>query len=301
VNGMSPFGPFEFHVNEDVLIPRSFIAELLVSQLQAAAMEGLRLNALDDDEDTQQKQLVEAKQDESSSMQALERDPKQITGPMDVLFANVSSDIFSISSVLDWGTGSGCLAVMAAAVFPNAAIDAVDISAKALQVAQRNIDKYEHISQFRISLHQGDGIDAVPRRRKYDLILCNPPYVTSSSLAEFPPEFRHEPVLALDGSGASASGEPPAARSDGLGVIRRVLNRATKRLSERGVLLLEVAGHDPEEIEALLQRRKLPFTWLPTHEGEHGNVVAVLRADAQNSDQESHVQPVDVGTPDESA
>src|SRR6476469_6560050 len=122
-----------------------------------------------------------------------------------------------IKRVLDLCTGSGCLAILAALAFPRARIDAVDLSAGALALARRNVAS--HRLGDRITLHRGDLFQPVARQR-YDLILSNPPYVDARGMAKLPPEYRHEPRLAL------------AAGDDGLDLVRRILADAPRHLSK---------------------------------------------------------------------
>jgi ribosomal protein L3 glutamine methyltransferase len=149
-----------------------------------------------------------------------------------------------IERVLDLCTGSGCLAVLAAFALPNARVDAVDLSAEALEVARRNVA--EHGLEARIDLVQGDLFTRLKRRR-YRLILANPPYVRADAMAHLPAEYRHEPALAL------AGGE------DGLDVVRRILAGARDYLARDGRIVVE-AGHAREAVEAAFPRTA--FTWL---------------------------------------
>lgn len=153
----------------------------------------------------------------------------------------------TVSSVADVCTGSGCLAILLAMAYPNAAVDAVDISQDALDVAALNVDDY-HFND-RIALHRSDVLDSVTPAEPYDIIVCNPPYEPDDVLPTLPTEFRHEPENALV-SGA-----------DGLDVIRRLLPQAAARLKESGVLLIEVGGlHD-----AMHENwPELEIHWLPT-------------------------------------
>jgi len=128
---------------------------------------------------------------------------------------------------LDLCTGSGCLAVLLALAFPKAKVDAVDVSPGALAVARRNIARFE--LGRRIELVRSD-LFAALGRRKYDLIVSNPPYVTARSMAQLPKEYRHEPALAL------------AAGADGLDLVRRILADAKARLKPGGLLVCEVGG-----------------------------------------------------------
>ena len=150
----------------------------------------------------------------------------------------------SIERVLELCTGSGCLAILAAQAFPHARIDAVDVSAPALEVARRNVADYAR--EGRIDLIRSDLYAALGRRR-YDLILANPPYVRAQAMASLPPEYRHEPELAL------AGGE------DGLDIVRRILAGAQAHLSAQGLLVMEV-GHARAAVEAAYPRTA--FTWL---------------------------------------
>ena len=190
-------GEFRFYVDERVIVPRSFIAELLQQQLSP---------------------WVE--------------NPDQI------------------KTVLDMCTGSGCLAILAAHAFPNATVDAVDISLGALNVAQRNIDDYK--LNDRISLIESD-LFANLQGKKYDVILSNPPYVDAASVASLPKEYLHEPKLAL-GSG-----------SDGLDATRFILNLAGQYLSKNGVLIVEI-GHNRDALEVAYPQ--LPFTLLEVSAGD---------------------------------
>ncbi len=188
---------FRFYVDERVLIPRSYFAELLV--------EG---------------------------------------------FAPWVADPEAIETALDLCTGSGCLAILMAHAFPHAQIDASDLSADALEVARRNVADY-HLEE-RIRLVEGD-LFAPLGKRKYDLIISNPPYVTAQAMRELPQEYRHEPALAL------------AAGEDGLTIVRRILAEAKKHLKPEGLLAVEV-GHNRALVEAAFPQ--LPFTWLDTESGE---------------------------------
>lgn len=154
--------------------------------------------------------------------------------------------------ILDLCTGSGCLAILAALAFPRATVDAVDLSAGALALARRNVAA--HRLSDRISLHRGD-LFAPLENRRYDLIISNPPYVDAGGMAKLPPEFRHEPRLAL------------AAGDDGLDLVRRILADAPRHLTKNGGLVCEI-GRGRAPLEAAYPR--LPFLWLDTElsEGE---------------------------------
>ena len=154
----------------------------------------------------------------------------------------------AIASVLDLCTGSGCLAVLAAMRFANATVDAADLSPDALDVARRNVG--DHGLENRITLHQGDLFSALPPRR-YDLIISNPPYVDAAAMADLPPEYRHEPSMALG----------LAAGADGLSLVNRIFREAADRLNPAGALLCEI-GRCREALEK--HYPKLNFTWLET-------------------------------------
>jgi ribosomal protein L3 glutamine methyltransferase len=169
-------------------------------------------------------------------------------------------DPLAVESVLDLCTGSGCLAVLAAGIFRNAVIDAVDISRDALEVAARNVAEYglEH----RVTLHRGDLFGPIGDRR-YDLIISNPPYVDAEGMAELPRECRAEPKLAFDGG------------ADGLDMIRRILQQAEQHLTPEGGLLCEI-GRGRERLEAAFPQ--LPLLWLDSEESE-GEVFWIGAAD----------------------
>lgn len=155
--------------------------------------------------------------------------------------------------VLDLCTGSGSLAVLAALAWPEAGVLATDISADALAVARINVDR--HGLAGRITLAQGDGWVAAPGR--YDLVLCNPPYVNRDSMAALPAEYRAEPALALDGN-ADGGG-------DGMDFVRHLLAGAPAHLNDGAVLVLEI-GNERAHFEAAFPR--LPIVWLPTSAGD---------------------------------
>ena len=161
--------------------------------------------------------------------------------------------------VLDLCTGNGSLAVLAALAWPEVTVDACDLSADALAVARINVDK--HGLADRIALHQGDGLAAVAGRR-YELILCNPPYVNSASMATLPSEFRAEPALALAGG------------NDGMDFIRPLLAQAPAHMTEHAVLVLEI-GHERAHFEAAFPT--LDAVWLPASAGDD-QVLLLTRA-----------------------
>jgi ribosomal protein L3 glutamine methyltransferase len=204
-----------FYVDERVIVPRSFIGELLDSHFGGA-------------DDGQAGSLID--------------------------------DPAAVENVLDLCTGSGCLAVLASRTFPNAAIDAVDISKGALDVAARNLSDYG--LQDRVRLTRGDLFQPLGDRR-YDLIISNPPYVDVQGMAELPRECRAEPRLAFDGG------------VDGLAVVRRILDEAGRHLTPQGGLLCEI-GRGRELLEA--EYPQLPLLWLDTEESD-GEVFWIGAAD----------------------
>ncbi len=155
--------------------------------------------------------------------------------------------------VLDLCTGNGSLAILAALAWPEASVLATDISADALAVARINVDR--HGLSSRVTLAQGDGWAAAPGR--YDLVLCNPPYVNRASMAALPGEYRAEPALALDGNADGGD--------DGMDFIRHLLADAAAHLNDGAVLVLEI-GHERTHFEAAFPR--LPVVWLPTSAGD---------------------------------
>jgi ribosomal protein L3 glutamine methyltransferase len=160
------------------------------------------------------------------------------------------ADPAKIQTALDLCTGSGCLAILLAHTFPNADVDAVDIASDALAVALRNVT--DHGLQGRVNLIRSDLLSNLTEKR-YDLIVSNPPYVTSMAMEELPPEYRHEPELALRGG------------DDGLDAVRTILGRAATFLTSDGLLVVEV-GQNRAATEAAFPR--LPFTWLATESSE---------------------------------
>ena len=159
-------------------------------------------------------------------------------------------DPSSVTSALDLCTGSGCLAVLAARAFPNAEIDAVDISKDALDVAARNIGDYG--LEDRVRLHRGDLFKPLGGKR-YDLIISNPPYVDAQGMAELPRECRAEPKLAFDGG------------ADGLAIVRRILDQAGQHLTPQGGLLCEIGRCRPA-LETAYPRTG--FLWLDSADSE---------------------------------
>jgi ribosomal protein L3 glutamine methyltransferase len=197
---------YRFYVDERVIVPRSFIAELIPVQFQPWV-----------------------------------------------------PDPDAVHKVLELCTGSGCLAIMLADAFPNAQIDAVDLSVDALEVAKKNVAEYE--LQDRVTLYQSDLYEKLPAK-KYDLIVTNPPYVNSVSMLKLPPEYRAEPQLALAGG------------DDGMDLVRRIVAGAKERLTPSGVLVVEI-GNEFAHAEAAFA--ELELTWLSTSAGDES--VFLLTAD----------------------
>ena len=165
-----------------------------------------------------------------------------------------------VESVLDLCTGSGCLAILASRNFPNAEIDAVDISKDAIEVAARNVRDYG--LENRLTLYRGDLFKPLDGKR-YDLIISNPPYVDAEGMADLPRECRAEPKLAFDGG------------ADGLDIVRRILDEAEAHLTPQGGLLCEIGRCRPQ-LEAAYPQ--LPLLWLDTEDSE-GEVFWIAAAD----------------------
>lgn len=165
----------------------------------------------------------------------------------------------SVTSILELCTGSGCLSIMLADAFPNAQVDAVDISADALAVARRNVDDYA--LQDRITLIESDLYAKLPKK-KYDLIVTNPPYVNSNSMGRLPEEYRREPQIALAGG------------DDGMDLVRIIVSGAGERLKRNGALIVEI-GNEREHAEAAFS--DIELTWLSTSAGD--DAVFLVTAD----------------------
>ena len=189
-------GNHRFYVDERVIVPRSFIAELLREKL--APWIGER----------------------------------------------------EVAEALDLCTGSGCLAILLALTFPESHVDASDISREALEVARRNVSSFS--LEGRVSLLRSDLYASVGRRR-YNLIVANPPYVRDAIMRTLPTEYRREPVLALAGG------------RDGLDLVRRIVSEAPQHLAPGGLLVVEV-GHNRSRVEKAFPQ--LPLVWAHTSGGE---------------------------------
>jgi ribosomal protein L3 glutamine methyltransferase len=199
-------GSYAFYVDERVLVPRSFIAELIPES-----------------------------------------------------FSPWVEDAFAVENILELCTGSGCLAIMMADAFPNSVVDAVDISADALAVAEQNIRDYK--LEGRVNPILSDLYANVPFK-KYDLIVTNPPYVNSASMSALPPEYLHEPQIGL------AGGE------DGMDLVRKIVEGAADYLTPDGILMVEI-GNEREYAEAAFGH--LGLTWVTTSAGD--DMVFLLTAD----------------------
>ncbi len=197
---------YRFYVDERVIVPRSYIAELIPEHFQPWV-----------------------------------------------------GDAWNVHHVLELCTGSGCLAIMLADAFPNAQVDAVDLSADALEVAKRNIEDYQ--LEKRVHLIESDLYKKLPPQ-KYDLIISNPPYVNSKAMASLPAEYRHEPQMALAGG------------NDGMDLVRRIVKGAKERLTTRGILIVEIGN---EFAHAETAFHDLGLTWLSTSAGDAS--VFLLTAD----------------------
>jgi ribosomal protein L3 glutamine methyltransferase len=157
-----------------------------------------------------------------------------------------------LSRIVDIGTGSGCIAIACALRFPQARVDAVDLSPHALEVASRNVRR--HHVESRLNLHRGDVFDPLGES-VYDLIVSNPPYVSDDEMQVLPQEYRHEPDMTL------------RAGSDGLDIVRRILRDADRHLAPGGILVVEVGDSDERLQEAF---PRVPFLWLEFEQGGGG-------------------------------
>lgn len=199
-------GTYAFYVDERVIVPRSFIAELVPQQ-----------------------------------------------------FSPWIEDPWAVENILELCTGSGCLSIMMADAFPNSVVDAIDISADALEVAQHNIREYK--LEGRVNTIQSDLYQNVPFK-KYDMIITNPPYVNSDSMSKLPQEYLREPQIALDGG------------ADGMDLVRKIVAGAAERLTPNGILMVEI-GNERDYAEAAFGH--LGLTWLTTSAGD--DMVFLLTAE----------------------
>ncbi|XID75973.1 50S ribosomal protein L3 N(5)-glutamine methyltransferase [Alkanindiges sp. WGS2144] len=206
-----------YYVDERVLIPRSPVAELIENQFNPYFSNGL----------------------------------DKAQGGVNQLPHNAHP--FEPTRMLDLCTGSGCIAIALAYAFPDATIDAIDISRDALEVAAINVE--HHHREDQVSLIESNLLEKIPAQRQYDLIISNPPYVDSADMADLPEEFLHEPELAL------------AAGRDGLDLVRHILAQAADYLTDNGLLVVEVGNS-----EWALQQAfpKIKFHWLHFNRGGAG-------------------------------
>lgn len=158
----------------------------------------------------------------------------------------------SVHRILDLCTGSACIAIACCYAFPEALVDAADISSQALEVAQINRERLEVVDQ--LTLIESDCFTSVPKVQ-YDVIISNPPYVGKDEMATLPDEFRHEPVMALETG------------NNGLAIVEEILNKAHHYLSDQGILIVEVGNSEEALCEAY---PTLPFTWLEFSHGGQG-------------------------------
>jgi ribosomal protein L3 glutamine methyltransferase len=161
-------------------------------------------------------------------------------------------DSSAVKDIVDIGTGSGCIAIACAKAFPKAHVDAADISNAALAVAKINVSR--HRLTRRVRLVRSDHFRALTGKT-YDIIVSNPPYVGAREMKSLPPEYRHEPAMAL------------AAGRDGLDSVRALLTEAGRYLRPRGILVVEVGN---TEVAVRKAFRSLPFTWLAFERGGGG-------------------------------
>jgi len=168
-----------------------------------------------------------------------------------------------VHAILDLCTGSGCIAIACCNAFPNAQVDAVDLSKDALAVAE--INRQQHQVQNQLQLIESDCFAAIAPDKRYDLIVSNPPYVGLEEMNTLPAEYHHEPSMALEAS------------EEGLAIIEKILFSVGGHLHEQGILVLEVGNS-----EALLIERypNVPFTWLDFEQGGQG--VLLLHAEQIN-------------------
>lgn len=209
-----------FYIDERVLIPRSPIGELIDNRFAPYFTDGLVESKLPSD--------------------GVNRLPR-------------NRDPYVPQRILDLCTGSGCIAIALAYAFPEAEIDATDLSQEALAVAALNVDHHQLGEQ--INLYESDLLERLPAEGQYDLIVSNPPYVDAADMADLPPEFEHEPEMAL------------AAGRDGLDLVRRILVQAADYLTDSGLLVVEV-GNSAWALQQAFP--EVDFHWLQFVRGGDG-------------------------------
>ncbi len=207
-----------YYVDERVLIPRSPIAELIDNRFAPVLTDGVTI-----------------------VKDSTNRLPPVLDNP------------FIPERILDLCTGSACIAIACAYAFEDAVVDAADLSREALEVAAINVD--HHGKDDQVSLIQSNLFEKIPAQQQYDLIVSNPPYVDASDMADLPPEFLHEPELAL------------AAGRDGLDIVKQILVKSVEYLSSRGLLVVEV-GNSEWALRQLFPH--IPFHWLHFNRGGAG-------------------------------
>jgi len=207
-----------YYVDERVLIPRSPIAELIDNRFAPVLTDGFTV-----------------------IKDSTNRLPPVLDNP------------FIPERILDLCTGSACIAIACAYAFEDAVVDAADLSREALEVAAINVD--HHGKDDQVSLIQSNLFEKIPAQQQYDLIVSNPPYVDASDMADLPPEFLHEPELAL------------AAGRDGLDIVKQILVKSVEYLSSRGLLVVEV-GNSEWALRQLFPH--IPFHWLHFSRGGSG-------------------------------
>lgn len=228
-----------FYVDERVLIPRSPIAELIQQRFAPYCLD-------------EHGQMREALNNLPSNPDA--KTPRRI---------------------LDMCTGSGCIAIALAYAFPDAEVDATDISKDALEVAAINSE--HHNMQYAVALLESDLFEKIPAEQQYDLIVTNPPYVDAEDMADLPQEFLHEPELAL------------AAGQDGLDLVRKMLAQAADYLTEDGLIVIEVGNSE----WAMKQNfKEVDLHWLSFQKG--GSGIFALTAEQCRQHRDLFIQSVRV-------
>lgn len=214
-----------YYVDERVLIPRSPVAELIENQFNPYFSNGL------------------------ANAQGGVNQLPHTDHPIEP------------TRMLDLCTGSGCIAIALAYAFPDASVDAIDISRDALEVAAINVE--HHNKDDQVSLIESNLLEKIPPQRQYDLIISNPPYVDASDMADLPQEFLHEPELAL------------AAGRDGLDLVRTILAQAADYLTDNGLLVVEVGNSEWALRQAF---PKVKFHWLHFNRGGAGIFALTAKA-----------------------